>query len=298
MSQENLPQNRDILFEERPRATFGFICLPTDLMADAESSAVLSQLENVRWRLQRLKMDGDTVCAKTYQSASDHIFAAAETIRPKNSVDVIGLSCTSLSFTLGQEAVNKKMKQAHPDAKVTNMASSVVEALNFIGGENLLVLSPYSDDLAARNIAMLQKSGFEVQGNINLGLTTDEQISSVSQDTIRECVREMVEETLDADTIFIGCSAFATLRPGFIDSLEQEFKKPVVTSMQAMLWNMLRLAEIDDPIYNFGSLLYSPETHEAMGDSNISHIEKRIEKVSFDGIILSHDQKTETRSVT
>ena len=40
-----------------------------------------------------------------------------------------------------------------------------------------------------------------------------------------------------------------------IDRLEQRTGKPVITSNQALAWDALRLAGIDDPVTGFGRLL-------------------------------------------
>ena len=41
-----------------------------------------------------------------------------------------------------------------------------------------------------------------------------------------------------------------------IDALEAKIGKPVVTSTQAVLWHLLRLAGVESPIYGYGRLLY------------------------------------------
>jgi len=41
----------------------------------------------------------------------------------------------------------------------------------------------------------------------------------------------------------------------FIETLENDVNKPVITSNQATLWKLLRLAKINDKIKGFGKLL-------------------------------------------
>jgi maleate isomerase len=57
----------------------------------------------------------------------------------------------------------------------------------------------------------------------------------------------------EADTIFISCGALRTIE--VIDALEAASGKPVVASNQAMAWDCLRLAGIDDRIEGYGRLL-------------------------------------------
>ena len=56
------------------------------------------------------------------------------------------------------------------------------------------------------------------------------------------------------------CSAASTACLNFrahliIDALEARIGKPVVTSTQAVLWHLLRLAGVETPIAGFGRLL-------------------------------------------
>ena len=57
----------------------------------------------------------------------------------------------------------------------------------------------------------------------------------------------------DADAVFISCGAMRSLE--VIEQIEQSLGKPVICSNQAMIWECLRLAGIDDKIPGYGSLL-------------------------------------------
>ena len=58
----------------------------------------------------------------------------------------------------------------------------------------------------------------------------------------------------EADAVVVGCSAFRAAESGFIDELEAELGKPVVTSTQAFMWSMLRMAGVRDRIGGYGAL--------------------------------------------
>jgi maleate isomerase len=57
----------------------------------------------------------------------------------------------------------------------------------------------------------------------------------------------------DADAIFISCGALRSV--DIIEALEEKTGKPVITSNQALAWDALRLAGIDNRIDGFGRLL-------------------------------------------
>jgi hypothetical protein len=56
-----------------------------------------------------------------------------------------------------------------------------------------------------------------------------------------------------SDGIAVACLNFRS-HP-IIDALEARIGKPVVTSTQAVLWHLLRLAGVNTPIHGFGRLL-------------------------------------------
>ncbi len=249
-----------VKYDPEPRAVMGFVCLPTDIMTDRAIPRMLSQLENIRWRMQRVNMDGDNVNTESYLSAQENLLTAADAIRPVNSVTSIALACTSLAFTLGQKEVNSTLKKVHSDAHVTNMADAVVEALGSIGAKRIAVLTPYEAELAEKNRGLLTQTGITITASTDLGLVTDEAISTVSQETIASYVKELTQQSDTLDAVFIACSAFNVMTPGFIDRLEKELGVPVITSLQALVWKLLKVDAIDDPLYGYGALLRSTRT--------------------------------------
>ena len=57
----------------------------------------------------------------------------------------------------------------------------------------------------------------------------------------------------DAEAVFISCGALRSLE--IVEQLEQALGKPVIVSNQAMIWDTLRLAGIEDRIDGYGRLL-------------------------------------------
>lgn len=170
-------------------------------------------------------------------------------------------ACTSLSFTLGREKVQAELQAGQPDAQVTDMASATLVALNELGVRRPAVLRPYLDELHELNLELLRDAGHEVVGHRNLGLATDVEITAISPRSLMECA--LASDHRDADVLFLGCSALRACTPGLLDELEERLGKPVLSTQQAFLWHLLRLAGIDDRIGGYGGLLagrHSPPT--------------------------------------
>ena len=251
-------REHDVPFEldDAPRATVGCVQLPTDLTLDEEGPALVSRLPGVRLRLQKVELDGDSLDLANYETARGRIRRAAATLRPAGGLDVVGLACTSLAFALGREHVQRELQDAHPGAGVTDMATALLAALDHLGARRVALLTPYVDELHEQNLSLLRESGRELRSHRNLGIVTDEEISAISLRSLRELALAVDHE--EADALILACSAFRALRPGFLDSLEEELGKPVLSSQQVFLWHLLRLAGIRDRVGGYGSLLSKP----------------------------------------
>jgi len=78
--------------------------------------------------------------------------------------------------------------------------------------------------------------------------------TTLGREISAETVHDLAEESNEAEsqTMFISCVALHTIE--LIEKLEQELKKPVITSSQATMWRLLRLAHIDNEIKGYGKL--------------------------------------------
>lgn len=77
-------------------------------------------------------------------------------------------------------------------------------------------------------------------------------IAEVSNETIYHLAKEVDDP--ESEAVFISCVNLHTVE--IIEKLERDLKKPVITSNQATMWNILRLADIKDRIEGFGRLLH------------------------------------------
>ena len=67
-----------------------------------------------------------------------------------------------------------------------------------------------------------------------------------------ELGREMMREHPEIDTLIYGCPHWATVPA--IEPLEKEFGVKVVTALQAIIWEGMRLAGVNDKIQGYGKL--------------------------------------------
>lgn len=170
-----------------------------------------------------------------------------------HQASVVGVSCTSMSFTLGEKTVDEQLRAFDPATPVTDMARGQLQALLALGVKKVALMTPYIEEVSAANQKMLEAGGVSVVYRLTMGLERDEQTTAVDPEVIKEWA--LAADCEDADCVVIGCSAFRACGDGFIDDLEKSLGKPVVTSTQAFLWAMLRAGGVKDQIEGYGQLL-------------------------------------------
>lgn len=239
---------------EEPRAVLGAILIPCDLIFEIEGPQLVQQMPGVWLFTQKLEFESDLISADTYLAAQDNISRAVKTFMPRDGFSVMGLSCTSMSFTLGPEVLDKHLCAGDPKVKTTDMARGQLAALQALGASKVVLVTPYIEELSAANVRMLAAGGIEVVRRATMGLTKDVETSRVSPQCISDWAAAAACDCDEADAVVIGCSAFRACGPDFIDSVEKRLNKPVVTSTQAFLWSMLRTAGIKDQISGYGKL--------------------------------------------
>ena len=237
---------------DNPRAVVLAVQIPTDTVLDSEGAQLVAKMPGVWLRIQKCEFDAEVLQADTFERAAGNIRRAASACLPSSEICAVGLSCTSMSFVLGPERVDRELQSACPNAVSTDMSRAQMAALHALGVKRIALVTPYIQDLAERNAAMLESGGLDVVSHQTMGLTHDSMTDKVSKETIREWAA--ATDCAEAEALVIGCSAMRACEPGFISDLEQAHGKPVVTSTQAFMWSLLRAAGVKDQITGYGTL--------------------------------------------
>eukprot|EP00656_Telonema_subtile_P020068 TRINITY_DN21241_c0_g1_i1.p1 TRINITY_DN21241_c0_g1~~TRINITY_DN21241_c0_g1_i1.p1 ORF type:complete len:230 (-),score=48.28 TRINITY_DN21241_c0_g1_i1:35-724(-) len=224
---------------------------------DSEAALLVQNFPGVELRMQKISGLATDLCTpESFLPAASRIREAAAALKPADYCNVVGLACTSMSFTLGPEIVDNELKAAHPNSRTIDMARSQLKALQVMGCTDVGLVTPYIDVVHNANAAMLESGdGIKVQSSVNLGLVKSEFTSMVDRRTITDAVQtaiELSEQPLQA--VVIGCSAFRVCVPGLISELEKEVGVSIITSTQAFYWNALRTGGVHDQIDGYGRL--------------------------------------------
>ena len=149
--------------------------------------------------------------------------------------DLIVFHCTDTSMTQGPQGESRILDIVREATGIEAVATSrlVLEALQALGLQRLVLLSPYKSNQAV--ISYLRATGFEVVHDVALGLDSL-QFVAVTPREWTELARQ--HDRPEADGIFLSCTNTTQIEA--IADIERALGKPVVNSNQAVLWGCLR----------------------------------------------------------
>ena len=170
----------------------------------------------------------------------------------RSSVDVIGYSSTSSAYAIGfdaEAAVVSRLSQQVGIPVVATCASAVL-ALHLLDVERIALVDPpwFDPELNELGAAYFRSAGFDVASSTSAGITRDPR--RIEAAAVFEWVSRHAND--DAEAVFIGGNGFRAA--GAIAPLEAALGRPVLTSNQVLLWNLLAHAGATFEVSGYGRL--------------------------------------------
>jgi maleate isomerase len=230
------------------RAKIGYVLLATE--QTVQDDVIRLRPPGVGIHFTRAPI-ADSITNESLAAQADLLADCAATLLPDGSLDVVCYACTSGSLVIGEERVFAELKRGAPGAQATSLITGVIRALRQLDAKRIVVATPYLDEVNRREVDYLEQAGFEVISLCGLNLEKDSDMVRVAPDFIAEFA--LAQDREEADAIFISCGALRTLE--VIGEIEARAGKPAICSNQAMIWDCLRLAGIEDRFEGYGRLL-------------------------------------------
>lgn len=232
----------------RHKAKIGFVLLATEQTIEDDMYQIIPREVGLHFTRAYIP---DCMTVEKLGELAPGLSAAAELILPDGTLDVITYACTSGSLVIGEERVFSELTTGAPNAKPTSLISSIVRGLKQVNAKKIVVITPYLEEINLLQKDYLEKQGFEVLGIHGLQLVKDSDMIRVSPEWLMQYALE--KDVAEADTLFISCGALRSI--DILERLENQLGKPVITSNQAMAWDVMRLAGVDDKVPGYGVLL-------------------------------------------
>ena len=241
----------DVRFDKgrHHRAKLGFILLAMEQTVEDDVFALTPKGVGVHFT--RMPMANEAT-VETLKAMEPDIEAAASLILPDDRLDVTCYTCNCGTMVIGEDRVMKALMRGKPEAIPTTVMTGVVNALRAVGAGRIVVATPYLDEVNAHVLGFLRANGFDVLDIQGLNLRTNVEIDCVDPDFLCEFAAGL--DRPDADAVFVCCGALRAL--DVVSALEEQLGKPAVVSNQAMMWDCLRRAGIEDRIGGYGRLFH------------------------------------------
>lgn len=232
------------------RARLGMLVLKTDQTLEYEAAQVMARVKGVTLHHARLHNDAD-INRDTLMAMKPLLAPTSKLLPVEWGFKSIGYGCTSGSMVIGEPQVEHEIRSVHPKAAVTNPFSGGIAGLAALGCRRIGVLTPYVRNVNDGVAAALTARGLEVTAFASYEEPDDNLVGKIS---VPEIIRASVALAArdDVDGVFVSCTSLRTIDA--IPAIEAASGKPATSSNHAMVWHMLRLAGIDEPIAGLGRL--------------------------------------------
>jgi maleate isomerase len=184
--------------------------------------------------------------------SSDASLDAAAEMLGRGALNVIGYASTSSAYAIGFDAeaavVSRLSRRA--DIPVVATCASAVLALRVLEVQRIALVDPpwFDAELNELGSAYFQSVGFDVVSSTSAGLSQDPR--QIEAAAVYDWTSQHVSD--DAEAVFIGGNGFRAA--GAIAALEAAVGRPVLTSNQVLLWNLLAHAGATFDVSGYGRL--------------------------------------------
>lgn len=167
--------------------------------------------------------------------------------------DAIAYCCTASSVIGGPEYDRRLVHEMTEAAGVpaVTVTESILAGLRVLGAGKVVIASPYTEDIDAAEVTFFTQAGLTVVASHGMGIRDSVRLNEPEPGEIYRFARAAWDPA--AEALVLTCANFRSHYAAA--ALEADLGVPVVTSTQAPLWRVLRLAGVKDPISGYGRLL-------------------------------------------
>lgn len=222
-------------------ARLGLVALSTDLTFERDAMRLLPP-DDVALHVARIAFHNPTTPDNLRAMLPD-LSRTADLLVPGLDLAAICFGCTSASIALGDAAVEEAIGRARPGVPVVTPARAAVNAFAALGVSRIALLTPYVVETTGPVAEYFSDAGLDVVRTCCLDLADDRDIARLSADTIVTAAE--AADAPEAEALFVSCTSTPAL--ALVAGIEARLGKPMVTSNQASLWQMLDLARAPMP---------------------------------------------------
>jgi maleate cis-trans isomerase len=160
-------------------------------------------------------------------------------------LDVVAYGCTAAGFISGPAgdarlAIDLARVTGKP---VVTTARAMVLAMQAVHARRIALVTPYLDTVNAQLKVFFDEADIEVRHLATFRAASVDELGRIRSDEVAELARQTMDPECDA--LFIACSQLPTF--DIADALEQEFGRPVWSSIKATAWQARHAVNAQEP---------------------------------------------------
>ncbi|MER7083000.1 maleate cis-trans isomerase family protein [Saccharopolyspora kobensis] len=181
----------------------------------------------------------------------------------EHGVQSVIWACTSGSFVFGRRGAREQVEklQAVTGLPTTSTTFAFVHAAARLGLRRVAVAATYPADVAAEFVTFLQADGLEVVRLSSRGIITAAEVGTLGREEVLAFAAANDDDR--ADALLMPDTALHTA--AWLEELEEQLGKPVLTANQVSAWEALRLAGAQQARDGLGELFRSGTGGERSG---------------------------------
>jgi maleate isomerase len=151
--------------------------------------------------------------------------------------EVVAFHCTANSMEEGADGEARILAAVARGgaAHATTTATAIRRALAALGGQSIVLVTPYSQAVTDHEAAFLTEAGYDVIAAKGFALAGSDAYCTTPKGVWRD--RVLAAARPDADLYFLSCANISVL--GILDEIEARLDRPVISSNQAVVWDAL-----------------------------------------------------------
>jgi maleate isomerase len=186
------------------------------------------------------------------ESVYDQGLRAADSFA-RAGADVIIMGGAPTNISHGKDSLERVLKEMSQKYGVPVSSSSVAQrnALLAVGARKIGTINPAVPRKIGDSASGSMEDGMVLLGRKHANAKLED-YNRIPEETALNLGREIMREHPEIDTLIFGCPHWATIPA--IEPLEKEFGINVVTALQAIIWEGMRLAGVNDKLQGYGRL--------------------------------------------
>ena len=234
------------IIKSNPR--IGLIALASDFVIEKDFINVIKD-KDIDFFVNRIECY-NPLTKESLIKMSEKVTEVTKDILPDQEIDCVVYACTSGTIAVGHDSIEKKIKLAKPEAKVTTPSTAAIKALKKFNIKKISIFTPYSKKLNDDVVEYFKNQNFDVISNSYFDIQSDYDIGKVDPNYLYDVLSKI--DMKDSDGLFVSCTALPVLQ--IIDKLEKKLNTVVLSSNQALIWDTLVKINKNNSVEGFGKL--------------------------------------------